>query len=247
MNINDTRDYRDRLYDRYVSTSGVELAPRNTAGFKPREATFRRLIRRHFPPDHDATILDLGCGHGTLVYFARLAGYRNATGVDTSAEQVEEARRLGVEGVVLGGVMETLRSLPDTSQDVVIAFDVIEHLRKDELLDLADEVLRTLKEGGRWIIHAPNAASPLFGMIRYGDYTHEQAFTSRSLTQVLLTTGFLRVECFEDEPIPHGLKSLVRFGLWKLIKFFLSVYLLAEMGTAGDRIFTTGFLTVTYK
>jgi len=240
-------DYRDRLYDRYVSSREGSLAPQSVAGFKSRKPYLTRLVRRYFPSDREATILDLGCGHGILIYFARLAGYRNTTGVDTSAEQVEEAKRLGIEGVVSGDVMETLRSLPDASQDAVIAIDVIEHMRKDEVLALADEVMRTLKPGGRWIIHAPNAVSPLFGMIRYGDYTHEQAFTPRSITQLLLTTGFRRVECFEDEPVPHGLKSFVRSCLWKLIKAGLSAYLLVESGTAADRIFTVGFLTVTYK
>jgi 2-polyprenyl-3-methyl-5-hydroxy-6-metoxy-1,4-benzoquinol methylase len=240
-------DYRQRLYDRYVSSREGSLAPQSVAGFKSRKPYLTRLIQRHFPAERDATILDLGCGHGSLIYFARLAGYGNATGVDTSSEQVAEAKRLGIEGVVLGDAMETLRSLPDASQDVVIALDVVEHLTKDEVLCFADEVLRTLKPGGRWIIHAPNAASPLFGTIRYGDYTHEQAFTSRSMTQMLLTVGFGRVECFEDEPIPHGLKSFVRLCLWKLIRAGLTSYLLVETGTAFDAIFTFGFLTVTIK
>src|SRR5690349_21827168 len=128
-------DYRGRLYDRYVSASQVAFAPRSVADFMPRKAYLTQLIRRHFPPNREATFIDLGCGHGALLYFARMAGYGNTAGVDISAEQVEEAKRLGIEGVVAGDVMETLRSLPDASQDVVVAFDVVEHLRKDELLD----------------------------------------------------------------------------------------------------------------
>jgi SAM-dependent methyltransferase len=237
-------DYRDRLYDRYVSSQESAHAPQSVAGFKPRRTYLTHLIRKHFPAERDAAIIDLGCGHGIILYFAQEAGYHNATGVDSSPEQVEEARRLGIQGVVAGDLMETLRSLPDASQDVVIAFDVIEHLRKDELLDLAGEVLRTLKEGGRWIIHAPNAVSPFFGIIRYGDYTHEQAFTPRSIRQLLLTAGFRGVKCFEDEPIPHGLKSFTRLCLWKVIRSALRAYLLVETGMVWDGVFTVGFLTV---
>src|SRR5438045_688745 len=100
------RDYRDRMYDRYVSSRGGVLAPRDVSGFEPRRAYLTQLIRKHFPSDRDSTILDLGCGHGTMVYFSRLAGYRNTVGVDTSPEQVDEAKRLGIDGVDSGGVME---------------------------------------------------------------------------------------------------------------------------------------------
>jgi SAM-dependent methyltransferase len=206
------------------------------------------VVRCHFPPDRDATILDLGCGHGALVYFARRAGYRNVRGIDASPEQVADANRLGIDGISQGDVFESLRSLPDASQDVIVTFDLIEHLKKDELLLLADEVRRALKGDGRWIIHTPNAGSPFFGMVRYGDYTHEQAFTPSSINQVLSVSGFGRVDCFEDRPIPHGVKSSVRWLLWKLIRAALRLYVAAEMGiTRGDLVFSQCFLIVALK
>jgi hypothetical protein len=160
---------------------------------------------------------------------------------------VAAARRLGIEGVTRGDVTETLRSLSDSSQDVIVTFDLIEHMTKEELLPLADEVRRTLKAGGRWIIHTPNAGSPLFGMVRYGDYTHEQAFTASSINQVLSVSGFRRVHCFEDAPIPHGLKSSVRWVLWKMIRSFLRLYVAAEMGNTSDLVFSQCFLVVAFK
>jgi 2-polyprenyl-3-methyl-5-hydroxy-6-metoxy-1,4-benzoquinol methylase len=223
------------------------LAPRSLDEFRPRAPFLSSLVRHHFPTDHDASILDLGCGHGALVFFARQAGYRNVIGIDASPEQVAAAKRLGIEGVSQGDVLETLRSLPDASQDVVVTFDLIEHLTKDELLRLADEVRRTMKDGGRWIIHTANAGSPLFGMVRYGDYTHEQAFTAASINQVLSVSGFRRVHCFEDAPIPHGLKSSVRWVLWKILRSCLRLYVAAEMGTTGDLVFSQCFLAVAFK
>ena len=115
--------------------------------------------------------------------------------MDVLPEQVAEASRLGFEGIREGDLLETLRNLPDHFQDIVIAFDVIEYFTKDELLSFVDEVFRVLKPGGRWLIHAPNGESPFVGTIRYGDMTHEQAFTRGSLSQLLFSSGFLRVEC----------------------------------------------------
>lgn len=241
-------DLRTRIYRHYVHARGETLAPATVAGFSPRASTLRSLIKRHLPADRTASILDLGCGHGALIYFLRQAGYHNVVGVDISPEQVAEATRLGIEGIREGNLLETLRNLLDHSQDVVIAFDVIEHFTKDELLPFVDEVLRVLKPGGRWLIHAPNGESPFVGAIRYGDMTHEQAFTRVSLAQLLLSSGFSRVVCHESGPVPVGIKSTARWILWRGIRLLLRVWTAAETGDLGwEVIYTRNLLAVAYK
>ncbi|MHB1688303.1 MAG: class I SAM-dependent methyltransferase [Ignavibacteriaceae bacterium] len=240
--------YRQRIYRYYVHARQESLAPETTEGLKPRAEYLKKLIHKHFPPDKNAAVLDLGCGHGALIYFARKYGYVNITGIDRSPQQVTEANRLGIEGVREGDLMEALKGLPEESLDVVIAFDVIEHFTKEELLSFVDEVYRVLRKGGRWIIHTPNGESPFAGRMRYGDFTHEQAFTRTSITQLLLSSGFSRVVCFEDTPIPHGFKSVVRWSIWKMIRGMLRLYLAAEMGAAErDCILSQNFLTVAFK
>jgi cyclopropane fatty-acyl-phospholipid synthase-like methyltransferase len=192
-------------------------------------------------------ILELGCGAGPFMYFAQQAGYR-VRGVDASREQVAAARRLGIPGVEEGDLLQTLRSLPDESQDVVICFDVIEHFRKEELLEFSDEIWRVLRKGGKWIIHVPNGESPFFGKVFYGDFTHEQAFTRFSIKQLVLSSGYHQVVCFEDAPIPHGLKSCLRWAMWKVIRGVLRVWLTVETGTGGsDSIFSQNFVAVAEK
>ncbi len=142
--------------------------------------------------------------------------------------------------------METLRTLPSASQDVIIAFDVIEHFTKEELLPFVDEVHRVLRSGGRWIIHTPNGESPFVGRVRYGDLTHEMAFTRISISQLLKSSGSSEIVCQEDTPVPHGLKSAVRWILWKIIRSGLRFYVAAETGER-DSIFSQNFLTVAVK
>lgn len=246
--INIVKEFRERLYRSYVQAGGKSTAPESLAGLEPRGPLFRQVIHRHFPADRGANIIDLGCGHGAFLYFARQLGYRNVTGVDRSSEQVAAAKRLGIEGVQEGDLQATLRSLPDDSQDVVIAFDVIEHFTKVELFAFADETYRVLRPDGQWIIHTPNGESPLFGRMRYGDFTHELAFTHVSITQLLKASGFSRVHCFEDAPIPHGIKSTARWLLWKIIRLRLRSYLAVETGELGrDAIFSQNILAVAAK
>ncbi|MGB3552985.1 MAG: class I SAM-dependent methyltransferase [Candidatus Binatus sp.] len=241
-------EYRGRLYGRYVSSRSEAPAPDTLDGLRPRAPYLRKLIRDHFPPERDAAIVDLGCGHGALIHFARQAGYRNLEGMDGSHEQVAAAKRLGIDGVREGDLRESLAAMPDASRDAVVSFDVVEHFRKDELLSFVDEVRRVLRPGGRWIIHTVNGESPFFGRIRYGDFTHEMAFTRESMSQLLLSSGFERVQCFEDTPVPHGVKSSVRWLLWKGIRGGLRLWLAVETGDSGrSAIFTQNLLAVATK
>jgi 2-polyprenyl-3-methyl-5-hydroxy-6-metoxy-1,4-benzoquinol methylase len=112
MPLNDLRAiYRERIYAYYyVSARDRPLAPASLDGLAPRLPYFMRMIRRHFPKDTNAAILELGCGHGALLYALQQAGYRNARGVDGSLEQVDAARRLGIQGVSEGSVMDVARN-----------------------------------------------------------------------------------------------------------------------------------------
>ncbi len=248
MSIEIERSYRDRIYGRYVTARDKPLAPPNLEGLQPRLPFFRQIVRRHFPRDQKTTILELGCGHGAFVYAMQQAGYKGARGVDWAAEQVSAARNLGITGVEQADVMSTLAATASGSLDVVVTFDLIEHFTKGELIHLVDEVYRVLRQGGRWIIHTPNAEAPFGARMRYWDFTHELAFTRVSLAQLLKASGFASVQCYEDQPVPHGLRSVVRFLLWRLIRASLLFYIAVETG-ALDRgaVFSQNLLAVAQR
>jgi cyclopropane fatty-acyl-phospholipid synthase-like methyltransferase len=240
--------YRQRLYQHYWAAGAKGQGHEEVDRLDLRAAHLQNLIRQHFPPDKDAAILDVGCGHGAMLYFARQAGYHNTAGIDCSAAQVAEAGRRGITGIIEGNVLQVLDTFPAESQDVVIAFDVIEHFTKDELLGCLDQVYRVLKTGGKLIIHAPNGASPFFGRIRYGDFTHELAVTRESMTQLCQVCGFSQISCYEDQPVPHGLKSGIRWLLWKVIRGLLRSYIAVETGALDSgMIFSQNLFCVATK
>lgn len=237
--------YRDRIYGAYASARELPLAPSSLAGLNPHLPYLRRLIQQHFPKDRQSVILDVGCGHGALLYALREAGYVHARGVNGSAEQAQAAKRLGIAGVEREKAMPALASIVDASLDVVVAFDVIEHFTKDELVSLIDEVRRVLHPAGYWILHVSDGESPFFARIRYGDFTHEQAFTRISLDQLLRAIGLRSVACFEDRPVPHGVLSVIREELWSLIRWGLLGYIAVETGIWDRRaVFSQNLLAV---
>jgi 2-polyprenyl-3-methyl-5-hydroxy-6-metoxy-1,4-benzoquinol methylase len=240
--------YRDRIYRHYLDSWDVARAPTSVAGFAPRRATLRDLVARRFPADRSARILDLGCGCGALVHFAREAGYLNVKGIDISPPQVDAAARLCITGIEQGDLYSYLAHTPTSSVDVVIAFDVIEHFTKDELVAFVDDVFRVLSPQGRWIIHAPNAESPFGGAVRYGDFAHEQAFTRTSLEQLLRASGFSKVDAFESSPVPHGVTSCVRAALWQLVRITYRIIGAVETGTlAPHAIYSRNLYTIAYR
>ena len=239
---------RSRIYRTYLSARNISIAPSTIEDLSPRLHCLKNLILDHFPEDKNASILDFGCGHGALVYIAQKVGFVNIRGIDISIEQIDASKKLNINGVEHGDAIKTIENMSINSLDCLITYDVIEHFNRNELLNLIDTAYHILKPGGRWIIHTPNAESP-FGMrMRYWDFTHELAFTRASLSQVLLSSGFSVVSCYEDRPIIHGLKSSIRFLLWNIIKLILRFYIAIETGENGkDAIYSQNFLAVAFK
>jgi SAM-dependent methyltransferase len=239
--------YRTRLYNSYFTGQVADSTNDARAMLELRGPGFSRLIKRHFPADRSASILDLGCGYGALLYYINALGYENARGVDASPEQVRTARSLGVHGVEQGDVMASLETTPTASLDVVVTFDLLEHLTRQEAFQVLDEVNRVLRPGGRWIIHVPNAASPFGGASCFGDLSHEHSYSPRSMRQLLRAGGFTRITCYEDGPAVHGLLSGVRAVSWALIRTAWRVHQIVETSSSGDAIYTQNFLTVAFK
>ena len=242
------RDYRERIYRFYLDARNQQLAPDSIDGLGPRAAHLERLVRKYFPLDRDAPIIDLGCGYGALIHFARRAGYRNVMGVDCSLQQVRAAELLGIDKIGHADLNEALQACADSSIDAVVTFDVIEHLHKEELTVFADEVCRVLRSGGRWIIHVPNGESPLGSRMRYWDFTHELAFTRESIAQLALSSGFSRLECHDDPPAVHGVKSAVRWLMWRGLCAGLHLWLAIETGDYDrDAIFSQNLYALAIK
>jgi 2-polyprenyl-3-methyl-5-hydroxy-6-metoxy-1,4-benzoquinol methylase len=235
------------LYRRlYQSRQETESADDGEAGV--RSAYLRRIIRQHFPQDRDAVILDLGCGSGLLLALAAGLGYRRASGVDASPSRIATAQRRGATQTTCGNLCEHLAALPPNSHDLIIAFDVLEHFGGDALVALVDAVNAALRPGGRWLIHVPNAASPFFGQIFYGDLTHRTGFTAESLRWLLVNSGFRDVRCWEDTPAIHGVKSFIRRVGWSVLRTVLRAWTAIETGDPGrDAVLTRCLVGVATK
>lgn len=237
--------FKDALYKSYVST---HIAHRkgtfDLAKLKRQLPGFRQHFGQLLPTDKNVRIADLGCGSGGLVWWLHQSGFTNSKGVDGSPEQVALAHQLGIDSVVLGDVFEFLEN--ERCHTVLFARDLIEHFEKQSVFVFLEKCFSSLVPGGKLVLQIPNAESPYFGRVRYGDFTHELAFTASSITQLLGAAGYTRIEVFPWRPAVTGPKSLIRYILWRLIEPLLKLPIQIESG-GSNRIVTMNLIAVARK
>jgi cyclopropane fatty-acyl-phospholipid synthase-like methyltransferase len=214
-------------------------------GIKKQFPVWKKYYAKFLPADGNAKILDIGCGNGGFVYFLQTLKFKNAEGIDISREQIASAHKLGIKNVIQADIKEFLPGHVEM-YDLILARDIIEHLTKDEILDVLETIYKSLKVDGLFIVQSPNGESPFSGRIRYGDFTHEVVFTRSSLSQVLTEVGFRDVEFYSAGPVPKGLKSTARYILWKCIESVLRLYTAIETGSFSG-IFTQNVIAAARK
>jgi ubiquinone/menaquinone biosynthesis C-methylase UbiE len=122
-----------------------------------RETAFREKILRFAALLPGESVLDIGCGTGTLAITAkRQVGPAGAvSGVDPSPEMLaraeKKARRAGVEVSFKNGLAQSL-PFPAAQFDVVLSTVMLHHLPKISRREMAGEVRRVLKPGGRVLV-----------------------------------------------------------------------------------------------
>ena len=132
-----------KFYEKYF-----ELEKQNW-WFRTRRNIIFWLFKEYKISSNDR-ILDYGCGSGFLVGKLQAIGL-DASGVDVS----DEAIRVGIgRGVKNLYSLDRVRShFDDNSFDLVMALDVIEHIKNDK--EAIDELSRVLKPNGHLIIMVP--------------------------------------------------------------------------------------------
>jgi SAM-dependent methyltransferase len=237
--------YRDAIYQSYRATRYEHANPDDPATQASRTAIYRYEFRGQLPSDKKAKILDLGCGSGLLVEFLLADRYTNVIGIDVSEDQVAHARTKGLPVQQA----EALSFLEENAGfDVIILTDVIEHLKKDEIIRLLHGIRRGLADNGYALIRTGNAASVYGLTTRYIDFTHEIGFTEESFRQVLLATGFRDIS-ITDNKAPFGWAPK-RFLRWTLLKvwrvMFRAIYML-EVGTDSPRLLGKALIAIARK
>lgn len=194
------------------------------------------IIRAFLPKNNNIKILDIGCGYGAFLYYLQLLGYEYCQGVDCLSEQIKIAKQIGLKNVCVGDIIDFLTNADNNSYDLILAFDVLEHFHKEEVFFILKQLYRILSDEGKIIVHIPNAEGIFYGSVFYGDLTHKTCFTRSSFQDILNLAGFKDIEFFEESPTIHGLKSSIRYFLWKIIRTIFGYMYMIETGENLNKV-----------
>jgi SAM-dependent methyltransferase len=98
-------------------------------------------------------LLDIGCGYGYGTDFLATAT-KTTLGVDTDRRAISLARRHYKRDNLRFALISDLSELPSASFDVVVAFEVIEHVADAEMF--LSHVRRALRASGEFMMSTPN-------------------------------------------------------------------------------------------
>jgi SAM-dependent methyltransferase len=182
--------------------NGPELAELYKIRFSNEElprklAIWRVLCRQWFQKfiPANGTVIDVACGYGEFINNIEAA---RRIAIDLNRDARDRVG-LGVEFRQLPATQ--LRSLGEGIGDVIFVSNFLEHLPDKAALDLfLDEVMATLKPGGRFVILGPNLRY-LAG--EYWDfYDHHLGLTHLSLSEALQLKRF-RIDLCIDKFLPY--------------------------------------------
>lgn len=159
------------------------------------------FIERTGVVTRQAKILEIGSGKGRLLHHLVAGGY-DARGVERNPAFIAESRELFGELPLVAVDSERLPAA-DGSIDVVLSFDVLEHIPDTDAH--LREVRRVLRAGGHYLLQTPNKwTNAAFETIRWRSFTawkieHCSLHSFRQLRRRLERHGFTAT--FHDIPL----------------------------------------------
>jgi len=181
---------RRKLDDSYIEHY-KDLNVIDEEAYKKHIKNYHDQLSAVLPENKEASMVDIGCGVGLLLYYLSQMGYTSLTGVDSSKSQLEMARKFCPSFIkLINDDANNFLLYNKAKFDRIFLFDFIEHIEKDSIIPFLIKIYDALKPLGRAIIRTPNMASPSASYSRYIDFLHEVGFTEYSLKQVLYATPF---------------------------------------------------------
>jgi SAM-dependent methyltransferase len=143
----------------------------------------RHLLARAVASMTPGTALDIGAAGGGNTRVLKERGWR-ATALEYSADGVEVAKERGLPTVRADA---TQLGFATNSLDLVLAFDLLEHLADDDAC--AAEVRRVLRPDGTFLVAVP--ADPRLWSEHDTAVGHVRRYTRSTLSDLLVRNGFV--------------------------------------------------------
>jgi SAM-dependent methyltransferase len=169
-------------------------------------------------------VLEIGFGNGSFLAYAKNRGW-DVVGVEANNTLVETARHHGFKTFFA----DNLTSFEDNSFDLVVAFDVLEHINQGKIVGFLENINRILNNHGVFIARFPNGDSPFGLCYQNGDVTH---ITTLGRGKVTYLASQLNVDLVfvggEAQPLidgnaRHTAHRLLALPIKKIVNFLVNI------------------------
>ena len=227
--------YRKIMYERYLSSVNITMLELEE-NFN-RDMVLQKEIENTIPKDKNANILDLGCGYGSFLHTLQKREYKNLFGVEIGEE---ENRFLNSKGLHVSKlcILEFLKSDIKT-YELITLFYVLEHFKKDEIVEILPLLKNRLNDNGKLIVRLPNGEAIFKGSIMYGDFTHETYLTKRSMIQLFHTFGFSSVKIYPTYTFGKTWKAKIAKLIYMSYVKFYKILLKIDNGASVEHFIPT--------
>jgi len=190
--------------------------------------------------------LEIGFGNAQFASWAIDNGIRYV-GTEMNADLLRLAHDKSI--IAFAADIEISKIIEPNSLDLIIAFDVIEHLEIQEILNLLDSSRCCLKDGGYFIARFPSGDSPFSRAIQYGDMTHKSVIGSSMIRQMCVHSG-LQIKQVRSPVLPLfglGIFKFIRRLPIHLLRGLLSRIINLTYNDNNPRVITANMLIVLQK
>ena len=174
---------------------------------------FSTVLDRTFNQIKVRSVCDIGCGNGVFTGDIKQRVDCRLIGVDSNKYALEQADKLDIDELIqVDDFTKNRLPIEDSSVDLVICKDVLEHLI--DPLFLTNEIFRILKPGGHFLVHVPNHF-PIIGRLKFlirndidtfsyfpstdrYNFPHIRFFTLQSMVNMLALSGFSVIDNMSD-------------------------------------------------
>ena len=178
------------------------------------ENAYFKTVFKKFNLGSNTKILEIGFGNGYFLNFAHSHGCV-IEGIEIVSELIERASNNGFKSY---SSIESIQK--NNKYDLIVMFDVLEHIPQDEVLAFLNLLNGLLSESGSIVLRTPNGSSP-FGLAnQYGDVTHCNVVTGEKLNYWTKLSG-LRVDYIDGDLYPFIFKHNIKKFPSKIIKRIL--------------------------
>jgi 2-polyprenyl-3-methyl-5-hydroxy-6-metoxy-1,4-benzoquinol methylase len=130
---------------------------------KENSSYYQKLFSKYLPEAKN--VLEIGYGNGSFLNWCKEKGL-NVHGIEQDKDLITRAKKTNYK------VYKSISQIKDVKFDLIVLFDVLEHIEQTEIDSVFKSLKKILAKNGKIFIRVPNGSSPFGLAYQHGDVTH---------------------------------------------------------------------------